>query len=143
MQRHSVRRLLVNALEDIDFAIVGPVWSYCPECRPSSADRIRHVPDVGNYETMIVRFLARKTNAGPAPPGTYASIIYSHIYGIVVGVDEAHILRGPFGYVVNVTVRRITRSEEVKHAKECGWGIIVLENIASYAEVDQGRTDKE
>jgi hypothetical protein len=33
-------------------------------------------------------------------------------------------------------------SEEVKHVKERGWRVVVLDNIASYAEVDKACAEK-
>jgi hypothetical protein len=43
VKRHGVATLRIHPFNDIYLAIVRPVWSNCPECRPRSTYASRHV----------------------------------------------------------------------------------------------------
>jgi hypothetical protein len=52
----------VDAFDDVEFAMSGPVRvAEGPEGRPYSADRARHVFDVGEEETVVVVDIALET----------------------------------------------------------------------------------
>ena len=57
MESESIRLLVVNAFDDVDFAIVGPVGTYKPEGWPGAADSSWHVFEVdGKQASFIARF---------------------------------------------------------------------------------------
>ena len=53
MQRHLVVRVQVDALDDVDFAVVGPERTLRPECRPDGA-AVRNMHEIDDPEAAIV-----------------------------------------------------------------------------------------
>ena len=53
MKSHLVLGLVVDAFDDVDFAVVGPVRTEHPEGRPGTADTAWHVEDVDDDETVV------------------------------------------------------------------------------------------
>lgn len=63
MQSHLVGGILVHALNDINFAVVGPVGAEHPECGPSSAGASGHVCQIQDHQALGVGVLAGQTDA--------------------------------------------------------------------------------
>ena len=67
VQRHAVVGRVVDALEDVDLAVLRPgAGAEHPEGGPDAADAAGHVRDVGDDEAFVVGFSAGEPDGGAA-----------------------------------------------------------------------------
>ena len=69
MDGHLIARLVVDALDDIDLAILGPLRAREPIGRPGTAGRVRDVAEVGDEEAVVVGGVALQLDAVAARTG--------------------------------------------------------------------------
>lgn len=69
MQSHVVDRLGVDAFNDIDFSIVGPIGPQQPKRWPCTTGTCGHMCEVDNEEAVVVRFFAAYPYAVPTTTG--------------------------------------------------------------------------
>ena len=67
VQRHAVVGRVIDALEDVDLAVLRPgAGAKHPEGGPDAADAAGHVCDVGDDEAFVVGFFAGEPDGGAA-----------------------------------------------------------------------------
>ena len=105
--------LAVDALDDVDFAILGPVGANGPagrsisigqgkigelwvviQCRPSTADTARHMGSVKHDQTTLVGLLGFNADGGAALVACYAGGVNAHEDGAIVARCELLFLGG-------------------------------------------------
>lgn len=88
MQGHLVGGILVDTLNDINFAIVRPVGAEHPECGPSSAGASGHVCQVQDHQALGVGVLAGQTDAVATVTASDIAVVYTDVDGATVGTDQ-------------------------------------------------------
>jgi hypothetical protein len=58
--------LVIDAFDDIDLSLVGPVWPDGPKCWPSAADTSWHMRHVQDDKAGLVAFIAGYTDTWAA-----------------------------------------------------------------------------
>ena len=66
VQGHVICLLVVYTFNNIDFSLVGPIWTHRPECWPGATDASRHVCHIQDEEARLVALVAGQTDAGTA-----------------------------------------------------------------------------
>ena len=96
--------MLVDAFDDVDFAVVGPVGPDHPERRPGTAGGAGHVGHVGDEEAVVVGFLAGEADRGAALRGDVCGVDADAGIGAVGAgdLDEVNEVGGDGGGLVNV-----------------------------------------
>lgn len=123
--------MLVDALDDIDFAPVGPEGTESPEGGPSAASE-RHVLDVDNDQALVVKSIARDPDCGTTT-GCNAGAIGTH--DCIVGrlLDQPSCLAVGTALVVDKAVGRVRSSVERELVEEVSVEVVVLEDILGQA----------
>lgn len=80
VQSNRIRRLGVDAFDDVYFARVWPVGANHPEGGPGSADATWHVSNVGDEEAVVERLLRCHTDRLAAVGRIYFRRIDAHDY---------------------------------------------------------------
>ena len=101
---HDVFGLVVDALDDVDFATVGPVGTRHPEGGPDPAGAGGHVVEIEDNEGVCVLGFARDADAVSTAAGGYVGGVRPDGHLAVGGADEAIGLSGVLVYVVDVAV---------------------------------------
>ena len=82
--------LCVDTFDDIDFAAVRPVGTYCPESGPGPTDRSGHVVEIEDNEaSCVIGLLARYAHGVAATAGGDGRSVDAHIYLAILGACEA------------------------------------------------------
>lgn len=110
MQSHLVGGILVDALNDINFAMAGPVGAKHPECGPSSAGASGHMGEIQDHQTLVVGVRAGQTDAVATVTAGDIAVVHPDIDGATGGTDQ--------------TVRRGGRVIDIVHVAVGGVGIL-------------------
>lgn len=79
MKRLQIDRVLMHTFNNINFSMIGPIWSTSPPCGPSTA-AIRHMVEVQHEEPSCVVHLAFETNGVAATtPANNIFIVHSTV----------------------------------------------------------------
>jgi hypothetical protein len=62
MKSHLIVRLIVGAFENIDFSLIGPVWTDRPIGRPDTA-AVGHRKKISDEETTVIGLLGADSDA--------------------------------------------------------------------------------
>ena len=83
VQRHAVVGRVVDALEDVDLAVLRPrAGAEHPEGGPDAADTAGHVCDVGDDEAFVVGFFAGESDGGAAVKGGFGRRVDANVDGV-------------------------------------------------------------
>lgn len=104
---HRVLRLIIDALNDIDFAIVWPARTSHPESRPNPTGTARHMFEVEHNQTMRVLLGACHADAVAATARCYIRGVRLDSDNTVVNVDKSVTLGCCLVHVVDIAMSRI------------------------------------
>lgn len=138
VEGHLVGRLCVDAFDDVDFAVRGPVGPDEPEGRPGATDAAGHVCDVGDEEAVVEGFLGSDADARPAGGGLGGGV-NGHVGCIVGAAGGSYQFTGGGCLVIDVfdeALSRICVCEGGEVAEEGVFGVVIGENIAGYARLN-------
>lgn len=107
---HAVAARGIDALDDVDFAAVGPVRARHPEGGPGAADAAGHVCEIEDYEAVGVLGFASEAYAGAASAGGYVCVIDAEGHLAIADVEHVHGVGGclvdvidvPMGWVIEL-----------------------------------------
>lgn len=101
VEGHGVGLGAVDAFDDVDFAIRGPIGSDEPEGGPDATDAAWHVCDICQKEPLVVGFFAGDADALAA--GFRGGVVVdAHVSGVAVVADSTYHLVLHCGCVVDV-----------------------------------------
>ena len=127
VEGHVVRSLVIHALDDVNFACLGPVWADHPECRPRAAYTARHVVDVDDDKAKLVGLLARYSDTGTPACGD-AGTVHHHSSIVGFAVDQP-VLRRVIRLVLHESVGRISGVPEGKFVEEVDFRGVVFREV--------------
>lgn len=78
LQGHIVGLLVVDTFNNVDLALVWPVWAYHPERRPRATNSTGHVCHIEDEEPRLVALVAGDTYAG-ASAGNHIAAVNTHL----------------------------------------------------------------
>lgn len=143
VQGHAIIWSGVDALDDVDFAALGPgLLAEEPHCGPCAASE-GDVEDIGDEEAAVVGFCGLKADASSAEvcAGVEGGVdVNADVDGVVFAGDGADEVLGGGSVEVDVfdeTVCRVLVGEEVEFGEEIVAGVVVREGIAGYACLDE------
>ena len=149
MQGHAVVWSGIDALDDVDFATLGPgLLAEEPHCGPRAAGK-GDVEDVGDEEAAVVGFCGLEADAGAAEVGARVEggvSVNAEVDGVVFTGDGANEVLGGGGIEVDVfdeAVCWVLVGEEVEFGEEIVTGVVVGEGIAGYACLNEGCTGQQ
>ncbi len=125
MHSHCVLRLVADAFDDIDFAVIGPAWARHPKGRPDTAGIARHVFEVEDHEAVGVLLAARDTDAVTAATSGSFGGVGLDCYDAVVDSDQTLGLGGILVNIVDVAM---------------GWVIFLSRVLVLYSTALLGQT---
>lgn len=155
MQGHLVGRLVVDAFDDVDLAVLGPVRAQHPEGGPATADAAGHVGQVEDDQTVSVGVCAFQADGLAAGFAGGVGVVDADVDAVAAGgvdqtaagggvaVDVADVAIGWVGVLwMLVTLLTCcvdwTYREEVELVKERVRGaVVVFQCISSRAELGQ------
>lgn len=130
MQSHEVRMLVIDAFDDVDFAVRGPGIGFCgPEGGPGAAGAGGHVGEVEDDEAMCVGFVALHTEGHAAGVGGGEGGVDAHVDFVVVGFEVAHFLGGGAVDEGDVTLGWVGDGLEGEGVEPVGCGVVVCEVV--------------
>lgn len=104
MQGHLIGGILVDALNDINFAMARPVGAEHPERRPGAAGASRHVGQIQDHQALVVAVLAGQTDAVATVTAGNIVVVHADIDGATGGTDQAVRRGGRVIDIIHVTV---------------------------------------
>lgn len=125
MESHLVVGLGVDAFDDVDFAVVGPIRTEHPagrsqylledwrerevdlQGRPGAANTARHVFQIQNHQSMCVGFGALQANTLTARTTSSVLSVDADIHRVTRGADETTTASSRTVDVANVAVSRV------------------------------------
>lgn len=117
VEDNLVRLVLVDTLNDIDFAVMRPVGANRPERGPRSTDAAGHVCEVDNIQALVVVLLTLDTNGFTA--GSLGAqlrlVIHTHVEAAAGGdVDQAAALSIALVGIGDEAIGRVGLVEELE-----------------------------
>jgi len=131
VQGHLVGGTLVDALDDIDFAIVGPVGAEHPECGPGAAGASGHVSQIQDHQTLSVAVLAGQTEAVATVTAGDIAVVYTHVDGATGGTNQTVGRGGGAIDIVHVAIGGVGFRVKVEHIEKRRVGAIVIHQSVS------------
>lgn len=101
VEGHRIGLGAVDAFDDVDFAIRGPVGSHEPEGGPDATDTTWHMRDICQEQPLIVGFFTGDTDALAAGVGG-GVVVDAHVSGVAVVADGTYHLVLHCGCVVDI-----------------------------------------
>jgi hypothetical protein len=143
VQCHGVVVLCVHTLNDINLTTIGPAGSNHPVCRPWATGVTRHMVEVENDETAgVVGFLAGQADTG-STIGLDVGMIDSDVDLAIRVANQTGVPCWALVNVLDEAVSRVRFCKEVEHVEKCCRVVVILKNIASYAQVDEWNESKQ
>ena len=124
VEGHVVRSLVIHALDDVNFACLGPVWADHPESRPRAAYAAGHVVDVDDDKAELVGLLARYSDTG-TPACGHAGTVHHHSSIVGFAADQP-VLRRVIRLVLHKSIGRISGVPEGKLVEEVAFREVIL-----------------
>jgi len=122
---HCILRLVADAFDDVDFAVVGPAGARHPKGRPNTAGVAGHVFEVEDHEAVGVLFGTCDTDAvTAATTGGFGGVGLDG-YDAVVDSDQTLGLGGILVNILDVAM---------------GWVIFLSRVLVLYSTVLLGQT---
>lgn len=116
VQGHLVSGLVVDAFDDINFTIGGPVGAKHPECRPGAAHATRHVGKIEDDKAVLVCFGAFEADTLPARLAGGVGVVHADVNSIAGGgvdqtvalgdiaIDIVHVAVGGIGVLDPISI---------------------------------------
>ena len=140
MEGHGVGLSAIDAFDDVDFAIRGPIGSDEPEGGPDATDTARHMRDICQEQALVVGFFTGDTDTLAAGFGG-GVVVDTHVSGVAVVADGTYHLVLHCGCVVEILHEaggRIWFRERREGVEEIVAFVGIGEDIAGYAHAEEG-----
>ena len=148
VEGHGVVVLLVDTLDDVDFAVFGPIGADEPEGGPDAADAAGHVGDVGDEETFVPGLFGLDAQGGTAGLGVGddVCVVDAEEDGRgVAGVGHHGEFGGgcvEAGLEFDVAVGGVGVGEEVELREEVGGWHVVRQGVGVGGGGEEGGRDQ-
>ena len=148
MEGHGIVVLLIDTLDDVDFAVFRPIGADEPEGWPHAADAAWHVGDVGDEETFVpglFRLDAEGRTAGLGVGDDVCVVDAEEDGGGVAGVGHHGEFGGgrvEAGLEFDVAVCGVGVGEEVELGEEVGGWHVVCEGVGVGGGGEEGGCDQ-
>lgn len=125
MHSHGVLGLVVDAFDDVDFAVVGPGGPGRPEGGPDAAGTAGHVFEVEDYEAVRVLLCACYADAVATASAGDSRGVGADDYGAVEDIGEVFLLGGAGVDVVDVAVGGVVFGVEGEPVEEIIAAVVI------------------
>lgn len=118
VQSHLVGGLVVNTLDDVNFAVVRPIGTDHPERRPGTANTAGHVVQIQDHQTMGIGIGAFQAHTRSARVAGSVYGIDANINGVVSSLDETTAFSSRSVNIVDIPIGGVRVREEIELVKE-------------------------
>ncbi|EAU37810.1 predicted protein [Aspergillus terreus NIH2624] len=141
VQHNLVGLVLVDALDNIDLAVLRPAGTDGPERRPGAADAAGHVLDIKHVQAFVVEALGFDTDGlSPGAAGGQRRVgVYAHVDAAALGdVEQTGALGIALVGVGDEAIGRVGAVEEIKVIQE----VLALPGLEQVIAGAGGRSDR-